>query len=250
MTPVVKKEKEVIALFIDGANMFFAQKKMGEHIDYRKLYNYFAANSSVYRAIYYTGERVPVEVQDQKFFEWLISTGFKVVRKPVKKYMDHLTGQQREECNLDVEIAVDILLLEPFYDRAILFSGDGDFVRVLEALRYRGKKADAVALRSMTSLELINACDHYYDLSAIVSHVRKRKKSRAEDFDRETPPEETASEEESVTREISSESDSYNSTFNIHNSNSKGADQESEPRPHPEARPEGAVTFGEAEKGR
>ncbi|MCA3718869.1 MAG: NYN domain-containing protein, partial [Brevundimonas sp.] len=54
-------------------------------------------------------------------------------------------GHSRMKGNMDIEIAVDMLELAPRMDHAILFSGDGDFRRVVQAVQARGVRVTVVS---------------------------------------------------------------------------------------------------------
>ncbi|NHN22310.1 NYN domain-containing protein, partial [Bacillus amyloliquefaciens] len=75
--------------------------------------------------------------------DWLDYNGFSVVTKPVKRFTDN-SGHSRIKGNMDIEIAVDMLELAPHIDHAVLFSGDGDFRRVVQAIQARGVRVTVI----------------------------------------------------------------------------------------------------------
>ena len=87
------------------------------------------------RAYYYTA--LP---EDQEFsslrplIDWLDYNGFAVVAL-TREFLDPETGKRRIKGNMDMELALDMLKLAPHIDHAILFSGDGDFCRLLEDIQ-------------------------------------------------------------------------------------------------------------------
>ena len=85
------------------------------------------AGRDLIRACAYTGVD-PDNPNQRKFIDFLRANGYKVVSKDIHKYEGG-----RIKANLDIEIAVDILLLSENLDVVVLVSGDGDFVRLLEA---------------------------------------------------------------------------------------------------------------------
>ncbi len=46
-----------VSIFVDGANMYYAQKRLGWFIDFRKVLHFFGAaqNNVISEAYYYTG---------------------------------------------------------------------------------------------------------------------------------------------------------------------------------------------------
>ena len=134
-----------LALFIDGANLYSQARALGFDIDYRKLLDEFSKRGVLIRAYYYTAV-----VEGEEFsavrplVDWLGYNGFSVVTKPVKRFTD-AQGHSRMKGNMDIEIAVDMLEVAPRIDHAILFSGDGDFRRVVQAVQDRGVRVTVVS---------------------------------------------------------------------------------------------------------
>lgn len=152
---------ERIAIFIDGANMFYAQRKMGWHIDYKKVYDFYAKQAQVYNAFYYTSVTNPPDPGMEGFLRALTGMGYTVRRKTVKEITDQESGQIIRKANLDIEIVIDMLTTADLYDRAALISGDGDFERAVEYLRGRGKRIEGLGVRAMAAYDLVNAMDQY-----------------------------------------------------------------------------------------
>ena len=127
------------ALFIDGANLYSAARALNIDIDYKKLLDEFRKRGVLMRAYYYTAV---VEEQEysplRPLVDWLDYNGFTMVTKPARRYVDSSTGQSRTKGNMDIEIAVDMLEMAGHLDHAVLFSGDGDFRRLVEAVQRKG----------------------------------------------------------------------------------------------------------------
>lgn len=134
-----------LALFIDGANLHSATKALNADLDFKKMLEGFRDKAILVRAHYYTAV-----VEGEEFsavrplVDWLGYNGFSVVTKPVKRFTD-AQGHSRMKGNMDIEIAVDMLELAPRIDHAILFSGDGDFRRVVQAMQARGVRVTVVS---------------------------------------------------------------------------------------------------------
>lgn len=161
-----------IALFIDGANLYSAAKSLGVDMDFKKLVQFFRSKGVLVRAYYYTAivegeEYSPI----RPLVDWLDYNGFTLVTKPVKRYTD-AAGHTRTKGNMDVEIAVDMLSLAPRIDHAVLFSGDGDFRRLVEAVQDRGVRVSVIStLKSQPPQiadELRRAADQFVDLTDLL----------------------------------------------------------------------------------
>jgi uncharacterized LabA/DUF88 family protein len=177
--------REKIALFIDGANLYAASKTLGFDIDYRKLLKAFQKRGYLLRAYYYTAL-----VEDQEYssirplIDWLDYNGYKVVTKPAKEFTD-AAGRRKIKGNMDIELTVDALELADVVDHYVIFSGDGDFRTLVEALQRRGRKVSVVSTMasqpSMISDELRRQADHFIDLMTLKSEVgREQAVRRAE----------------------------------------------------------------------
>ncbi len=161
------------ALFVDGANMFYAQRKNGWHLDYRKVYDFFNQQFHLYNAFYYTSVTQPPDPGVEGFLRALTSMGYTVRRKTVKEIQDQETGTVVRKANLDIEIVIDMFTTAELYDTAILVSGDGDFERAVELLRSKGKKILGVGSNGMAAYELINAVDRYIFIEEIRDAIEK-----------------------------------------------------------------------------
>ena len=162
-----------VAVFLDGANCFYTQRKMGWHIDAEKLLDYCKEYGEIVEANYYTG--VSAENPQKKYHDKLAYIGYSLVTKPIKTIYDQTTGQTTQKANLDVEIVLDMFNMIDRYDMAILISGDGDFERALRQLKSRGKEVKVISTRGCVATELVHAMGiNYVDLLAIRETVERK----------------------------------------------------------------------------
>jgi uncharacterized LabA/DUF88 family protein len=164
-----------IALFIDGANLYATAKTLGFDIDYKRLLAEFRTRGYLLRAFYYT-----VVIEDQEFssirplVDWLDYNGFTVVTKAIKEFID-ASGRRKVKGNMDVELAVDAMEIAEHIDEMILFSGDGDFRSLAEAMQRHGVRVTVVSTVSshppMVADELRRQADVFVDLATLQSKV-------------------------------------------------------------------------------
>ncbi len=166
-------DRNKVAMFVDGTNMFYAQRKLGFHIDYKKLYGYFTRSNPVYNAFYYTGRDVPPDQTTIAFMDALTYMGYTLRTKDIKTITDEETGETIRKCDLDVEIVIDMFNCIELYDIAVLCSGDGDFTRAVEMLRSKGKEIWACSCKGMAATELVNAVDKFFWLERLEKDIRK-----------------------------------------------------------------------------
>ncbi len=159
------------ALFIDGNNLYFVQRKLKWNVDFEKLLRYFRGDSDFYNAFYYSGYDVNDQSQEN-FLKALTLIGYTVRKKPLKT----ISSQDNEEklkSNMDVEMALDLIITSSHYTEAYLFSGDGDFESVIEYLRVMGKEIVVVSTLGHIAIELRNAADRYIDLADLRPYLEK-----------------------------------------------------------------------------
>ena len=175
-----------LALFIDGANLYSTSKSLGFDIDYRKLLEEFRKRGVLIRAYYYTAL-----VEDQEYspirplVDWLDYNGFTLVTKPAREYTDR-EGRKRFRGDMDLEIAVDMMDLTPRCDHVVLFSGDGDFRCLVEAVQRKGVRVTVVStVKSqppMASDELRRQADAFVDLADLVDIIGRPARDRLPRF--------------------------------------------------------------------
>ena len=174
--------REKIALFIDGANLYATSRALGFDIDYRKLLSSFQKRGYLLRAYYYTAL-----VEDQEYssirplIDWLDYNGFKVVTKPAKEFTDS-TGRRKIKGNMDIELTVDALELADVVDHYVIFSGDGDFRTLVEALQRRGRKVSIISTMAsqppMISDDLRRKADNFIDLISLKGDIGREPNER------------------------------------------------------------------------
>ncbi|UTW56884.1 NYN domain-containing protein [Kordiimonas sp. SCSIO 12610] len=160
--------EERLALFIDGSNLYATARALSMEIDYKALRAFFSKQGRLVRAFYYTAI-----LEDQEYsplrplIDWLDYNGFTLVTKPVKEFTDD-QGRRKIKGNMDIEIAVDMLNISENIDHIVLFSGDGDFRRLIEAVQRRGVRVSVISSNktqpSMIADELRRQADQFIDL--------------------------------------------------------------------------------------
>ncbi len=169
------KDGTTVALFIDGANLYATAKALGFEIDYKRLLNEVQSRGTLVRAFYYTAI-----IEDQEFsgirplLDWLDYNGYTVVTKATKEFID-ASGRRKVKGNMDIEIAVDAMELAEHVDQIVLFSGDGAFRSLVEAVQRRGVRVTVVSTISsqppMIADELRRQADVFTDLMDLQSKL-------------------------------------------------------------------------------
>ena len=173
---------EKIALFIDGANLHATTKKLGFDIDFKKLLHEFRSRGNLLRAFYYTAV-----IEDQEFssirplIDWLDYNGYRVETKPTKEFVDQ-NGRRKLKGNMDIELTVQAMELASHIDHMVLFSGDGDFCALVEAVQRRGVRVTVVSsLESqppMVADELRRQADFFLEIAELQDKIGRVPQNR------------------------------------------------------------------------
>ena len=169
--------QEKIGLFIDGSNLYATARALGFDIDYKNLLELFSSKGQLVRAYYYTAL-----MEDQEYMpirplvDWLDYNGYTMVTKPTKEFTDTM-GRRKIKGNMDMELAIDVLEMAEHMDHAILFSGDGDFRRLVEAVQRRGVRVTVVSTFQssppMVADELRRQADTFVELNDLASKISR-----------------------------------------------------------------------------
>jgi uncharacterized LabA/DUF88 family protein len=134
------------------------------------------------RAYYYTAL-----VEDQEYspirplIDWLDYNGYTMVTKPTKEFTDAM-GRRKLKGNMDIELAIDVLEMAEHLDHVILFSGDGDFRRLVEAVQRRGLRVSVVStIKSsppMVADELRRQADDFIELAELAPLIARNPSER------------------------------------------------------------------------
>lgn len=173
--PFYKEEK--LGLFIDGSNLYAAAKALEFDIDYRLLLDWTSKQGRLVRAFYYTAL-----MEDQEYspirplVDWLDYNGYTMVTKPTKEFVDS-QGRRKVKGNMDIELAIDMMEMADHLDHIMLFSGDGDFRRLIEAVQRKGVRVTVVStIKSsppMVADELRRQADHFLDLDTLADSIQR-----------------------------------------------------------------------------
>jgi len=170
--------QERVALFIDGSNLYAAAKALGFDIDYKRLLEMFSKDGHLVRALYYTAL-----IEDQEYspirplVDWLDYNGYTMVTKPTKEFTD-AAGRRKIKGNMDIELAIDLMEMAEHLDHAVIFSGDGDFRRLVEAVQRKGLRVTVVStVRSqppMVADELRRQADNFIELDDLRATIGRK----------------------------------------------------------------------------
>ena len=167
-----------LGIFIDGAHLYAASRNLGFDVDYKNLLGYFRKQARLVRASYYTALLENDEYSPLRpLVDWLGYNGYCVITKPAREFTD-AAGRRRVRGNIEVEMAVDVLTLAPRLDHAVIFAGDGDLRRLVEAVQAQGLRVTVFStIRTqpgMVADELRRQADGFIDLADLAPEITRR----------------------------------------------------------------------------
>lgn len=169
--------EEKLAVFIDGANLYASTKALDFDIDYKRLLSWAGMQGRLVRAFYYT-----VLIEDQEYspvrplVDWLDYNGYTMITKPAREYTDS-QGRRKIKGSIDVELAINMVEIAESVDHIMLFSGDGDFRSLIEAVQRKGVRVTVIStVKSsppMVADELRRQADYFLDLDLLADHIER-----------------------------------------------------------------------------
>lgn len=160
MTTPGQFPQQRVGVFVDIQNMYYSARALyNKKVNFKNVLEHSVSGRQLVRALAYgiTTE----EAHEEEFHKSLAGQGFEVKTKPLQTFVG---GQKKGDW--DVGIATDVLRLEPKVDVAVLISGDGDFVPLVEFAKEKGLRVEVVSFRESTSKALVDSADSFFDLSS------------------------------------------------------------------------------------
>jgi uncharacterized LabA/DUF88 family protein len=166
-----------VAIFVDVQNIYHSAKNLHHaRVNFKELLRSAVGNRPLLRAVAYV-VKSDTALGEESFFEALKQTGFELRLKDLQIYPD---GSKKADW--DIGMAIDAVRLAKSVDAIILVTGDGDFVPLVEYLRWGlGKQVEAVAFRRSASAKLKESVDRFTDIETIpriLLKIRERKNEK------------------------------------------------------------------------
>jgi len=159
-----------VGIFIDIQNLYHSSKHLySARVNYRELIKELLAGRQLIRAIGYV-VKSETALGESSFFEALTKTGIELRIKDLQIFPGGL-----KKADWDVGMAVDAIRMANFLDVVILVTGDGDYVPLVEYLKWgSGRGVEVAAFGRSTSAKLKEAADSFIDLEKIPREILKK----------------------------------------------------------------------------
>ncbi len=153
--------KKVVYAFIDASNIIYGARSEGWFIDQNKLLEYLKHKFSVSKAFFYYGKDSK-DPKKEAFLNKLEKFGYILRVKEIKRF------GKRMKANCDVDLTMDMLIKIKEYDKAIVLTGDGDFVPLFTYLISEKKQIIIISSPKRTAKEIrIIAGENHIDFGSL-----------------------------------------------------------------------------------
>jgi len=159
-----------VGIFIDIQNLYHSAKHLySARVNYRELLKELSANRPLIRAIGYV-VKSETALGEASFFEALTKTGIELRSKDLQIFPGGM-----KKADWDVGMAVDAIRMANFLDVVILVTGDGDFLPLVDYLKWGlGREVEVAAFGRSASGKLKEAADLFIDLEKIPRVILKK----------------------------------------------------------------------------
>ena len=173
-----------VGIFIDVQNLYHSAKNLYRgRVNYEELIKHLTGNRQLIRAMAYvaksegivdipatrTGEGSAEASAESSFFEALEKAGLELRMKDLQVWADGT-----KKADWDVGMAVDAIRMSSSLDVIILVTGDGDFLPLIDYLKWgAGKLVEVSAFRRSASSKLVEAADHFVSIEDVPRAIMK-----------------------------------------------------------------------------
>lgn len=177
-----------IGIFVDVQNLYHSAKHLYQaRVNYKKLIETAVSGRKLIRSLAYVvkaeeiiaasdqnHEKDKTTKSEASFFDALEEAGLELRVKDIQLY-----ASGAKKADWDVGMAIDAVRTADDLDVIILVTGDGDFVPLVEYLRWgKGKHVEVMAFSRTTNNKLKEACDLFIGLEDVPRILIKKRGSR------------------------------------------------------------------------
>ena len=144
-----------------GNDIFYNNKKIyaGWELDFKKFRRFLKDKYHVQTAFLFIGNKPG----NEKLYSFLQRTGYVIILKPTTSYKDS-KGQTIVKGNVDTDLVLYAAAQEIHnYDKAIIVSGDGDFLILYDYLAFKGKLGNIIIPNKKRYSQLLTKYANLFD---------------------------------------------------------------------------------------
>ena len=156
---IIKQKSQRVGIFIDTQNLYHSAKNLYRaKVNFGQVVKEALAGRILLRAVAYV---IRTESEEEKgFFEALNKLGIETKVKDIRVF-----AGGAKKADWDMGMAIDAISMSAKLDTVILATGDGDFVPLVEYLRYsQGCQVEVIAFGKSAASQLKEATDDFIDM--------------------------------------------------------------------------------------
>lgn len=156
---IIKHKSQRVGIFIDTQNLYHSAKNLYKaKVNFGQVVKEAVAGRNLIRAIAYV---IRTESEEEKgFFDALNKLGIETKVKDIRVF-----AGGAKKADWDIGMAIDAVAMGQKLDTVILATGDGDFVPLVEYLKYTyGVQVEVIAFGKSSSGQLREAADDFIDI--------------------------------------------------------------------------------------
>jgi uncharacterized LabA/DUF88 family protein len=177
-----------VGIFVDVQNLYHSAKNLHHgRVNYNELIKYLVGGRQLIRSMAYVVKSegiIPQAGADNRadsterhatgseasFFEALEKAGLELRTKDLQVYAGGM-----KKADWDVGMAVDAIRMSSFLDVVILVTGDGDFLPLVDYLKWGvGRLVEVAAFKRSASAKLQEAADKFTNIEDIPRIIIKK----------------------------------------------------------------------------
>lgn len=193
---MIKNKEQRVGIFIDIQNLYHSAKNLySARVNYKELLKTLIAGRKLIRAIAYVVKAdiegahethaedrptpAPSAINDGRpatltpeasFFDALRRVGIELRMKDIQVF-----ASGAKKADWDVGMAVDAIRMAEFLDAVILVTGDGDFVPLVEYLKWgKGRTVEVAAFSRSANARIKEVADEFIALEDIPKILLKK----------------------------------------------------------------------------
>ena len=167
---IINKDQRV-GVFIDIQNLYHSARNLykDNRVNFRELLKETLADRKLIRAVGYV-VKSETALGEDSFFEALNKIGIELRSKDLQIYPGGV-----KKADWDVGLTVDAIRMANSLDVVVIASGDGDFVPLVEYLKWGlGRQVAIAAFLKNTSSRLRESADYFINLEGIPKLIIKK----------------------------------------------------------------------------
>jgi len=156
---IIKHKSQRVGIFIDTQNLYHSAKNLYKaKVNFGNIVKEALAGRQLIRAVAYV---IRTESEEEKsFFEALNKLGIETKVKDIRVF-----AGGAKKADWDLGTTIDIVAMAQKLDTIILATGDGDFVPLVEYLKYaHGCQVEVIAFGKSSSSQLRDVADDFIDM--------------------------------------------------------------------------------------